>query len=692
MGRREFLKLTGGGIIVLFAVAGAPVDAQRRGYPTDFNAYLRIRENGRVDCFTGKIEMGQGVITSLAQMAAEELGVSFHAVDMVMGDTALCPYDRGTWSSMTTRFFGPALRLAAARARAVLVELAAERLDVSASELAVHNGEVYVESKPELRVSFAELTRGKRITRTLSNEAVEKAQKDFGVIGVDHLRADASEKVTGAARYAGDIRYPDMLYARVVRPPSHASAVKSIDVTAAQALEGVAVVRLDDLTAVLHADPEVAEKALDLVTVEYDTPAEVLDQNSIHEHLLAVAPDLEEGESTGDPARGEAAATDLFEHTYYDGYYAHAPMEPHTAVADYQDGKIELWVSTQSPFGDRQTVARALGMEEDDVRVRTPFVGGGFGGKSTNIQAVEAARLSRAVGRPVQVAWTRAEEFFMDTFRPAAVIKIRSGTDSRGLITLWDYSVYFAGSRGAGQFYSVPNSRVRVAGHWRGGEGTHPFSTGPWRAPGANTNVFAKEAQIDTMASRAGIDPLEFRLRNLKDERMIGVLKAVAERFGWTPAAGPSQRGVGIACGVDSGTYVATMAEVGVDRGSCRVEVKRVTCAQDMGLVINPEGARIQMEGCITMGLGYALTEELRFRGGKVLDSSFATYKLPQFSAVPHIDTVIIDAGDAPAQGGGEPAIITMGGAIANAVFDACGARVCRLPLTPARIRRALPG
>ena len=694
MDRRKFFKITGGGIIIFFTAGDIPtLEAQRRGlgYPSDFNAYLRIKEDGTVDCFTGKIEMGQGVITSLAQMAAEELDVKLESIKMIMGDTAICPYDRGTWGSMTTRFFGPALRAAAAKARQVLLELAAEHLDAPVTGLMVENGVVSVKRKPTTGVSYGRLAKGKRITHTLQADAVEKAVADFKTVGVPALRTDSREKVTGSARFAGDIRYPGMLYARILRPPAHRARIRTLDTTAAEAMAGVLVVNQDDLVAVLHPDPETAGKALEAIEAEYDIPEEMVDDKNIFEHLLRVGRKSEEVDKKGSVAEGEKQSVDIFEETYFNSYVAHAPIEPHTAVANYENGKVELWVSTQSPFGDRAQVVDQLGMAEDDIRVRTPFVGGGFGGKSRNIQAIEAARLSKITGRPVQVAWTREEEFFHDTFRPAAVVKIRTGIDGEGRIVMWDYKVYFAGSRGAEQFYDIPNNLIKTtSGGWGGVSGSHPFATGPWRAPGANTNVFAKESHIDIMAAKAGIDPVEFRLMNLKDKRMIGVLKAAAEKFGWVPLKAPSGKGVGIALGIDSGTYVASMAEVEVDKKSGRVKVKRVICAQDMGLVINPAGAKIQMEGCITMGLGYALSEEVHFKGGKILDSNFDTYELPRFSWVPQIETVLIEAKDSPAQGGGEPAIINMGGVIANAVFDATGARLYQLPMTPERIRAAI--
>jgi isoquinoline 1-oxidoreductase len=367
-------------------------------------------------------------------------------------------------------------------------------------------------------------------------------------------------------------------------------------------------------------------------------------------------------------------------------------MEPHAALAQVEDGQATIWASTQTPFRLQPQAAGALGLADEQVRVITPFVGGGFGGKSANGQAIEAARLSQLVGAPVQVAWSREEEFFYDTFRPAAVVDIDAGVTPQGRIAFWDYVVMHAGERGSAQFYDIPHHRTGVSGSgWRGGEGTHPFATGAWRAPANNTNTFARESHIDELAAAAGIDPLEFRLANLADERMLGVLRAAAERFGWKPGkGGPSGRGWGIALGIDAGTYVALMAEVAVDRESGAVQVKRVVCAQDMGLVINPEGARMQAEGCITMGLGYALSEELLFSSGRLRNDSFARYRLPRFSWVPEIEVVLLDRQDEPPQGGGEPAIIAMGAVVANAVHDAVGARVLRLPMTPERVLAAL--
>jgi nicotinate dehydrogenase subunit B len=695
--RREFLRILGGGIFVFVTLGEAEVLAQRgRGgfgqrTPTDFNAFLRIGEDGRVSCFTGKIEMGQGIVTSLAQMLADELNVSLESVDMVMGDTELCPWDMGTFGSMSTRFFGPPLRAAAAEARAVLMELAAERLQTPVEQLKVEEGVIADRQQGDKRISYAQLTKGKKIERHLDGRAALEAVSQFTIVGKPALRRDAHDKVTGKAKYAADIRLPGMLYGKILRPPAHGATLKKVDTSEAEKIPGVRIVKEGDLVAVVGERPDVAEEALQQVHAQFDLPEAKVDDRTIFEHLLKVAPEGRAVAGGGDLKKGEQLASQVFEETYLNSYVAHAPIEPHAAVAKLEGGKMTVWASTQNPFGARDEIARAVGLSAENVRVITPFVGGGFGGKTNNRQAVEAARLAKSVGRPVQVAWSRAEEFFYDTFRPAAVVKIKSGVDGKGRIVLWDYHEYFAGDRGAQHFYDVPNhATVSHGGGWRGGGGPHPFATGPWRAPANNTNTYARESQIELMAAKLGADPVEFRLRNLKDPRMLGVLKAAAERFGWTPKKTPSGRGVGAACGIDSGTYVTLMAEVEVDRDRGSVQVKRVVCAQDMGLAINPEGAKIQIEGCITMGLGYALSEEVHFKGGDILDRNFASYKLPRFSWVPQIEAVLIEARDAPPQGGGEPAIIAVGGAIANAVFDATGARLLQLPMTADRVKEAI--
>jgi nicotinate dehydrogenase subunit B len=690
--RRDFLKFVGGGIFIWFTLDEAVLLGQRGpNYPTDLNAYLKIGEDGRVTLYSGKIEMGQGIYTSLAQMAADELGVALESIDMVMGDTDLCPADSGTYGSMSTRFFGPAVRAAAAEARAILVEMGSEQLKAPKEKLTVENGAIFVTGDKKARVTFGQLAKGQKISRKLDGKAVLKSISQYTVMGKPTVRTDGIAKVTGKAKYAGDIREPGMLYARILRPPAHGATVKNVDIAAAAKMPGVVVVNQDGLIAVLHPDPEVAEKALSTIRADFDVPKPTVDNVTIFDHIVNSLPQGRETDKRGDLTAGEKAAATVFNGKYVTSYGSHAAIETHTALAKIEGGKATVWVSTQAPFMNQRQIAQALGFTPENVRVITPFVGGGFGGKVPAQQAVEAAKLAKIIGKPVQVMWSRAEEFFYDTFRPAGVVKIKSGIDSAGKICLWDYNVYAAGSRSSEQFYDVPNNILRNYGQGMGDGGNlHPFATGAWRAPGAMVNVFARESQIDIMAAKSKVDPLEFRLNNTSDPRMRKVLQAAVEKFPWKKAAAPSGRGYGIACGIDAETYCAQIVEVTVDKASGKVKVKRVVCAQDMGFVINPEGAKMQMEGCITMGLGYTLAEDISFKSGQIFTTNFDTYEIPHFSWLPEIETILVKNDELAPKGGGEPAIVPLGAAVANAIFDLTGARLYQFPMTPERVKEAL--
>ncbi len=632
-------------------------------------------------------------MTSLGQLLTEELNVASSSVTVIMGDTDLCPWDMGTFGLLSVRQFGPVLRQAAADARATLVAMAAERLQVPGDRLTVADGVVYDTADRTSHVSYAQLTEGRRIERTVTAKAPLEPVRAFSVVGQSLPRADALGKVTGAAAYAGDIVPPGgALHARILRPPSHFATLVSVDTSAAERRSGVTVVRDDDLIAVLHVHRDEADAALALVKAEWKRNDPPEDDETIFDHLMAAAPAPRTAAEGGSLADGERAAARIVEHTYQDSYFAHSPIEPHAAVAAIDEGKLTVWAGTQTPFPLKSQLMQALKLPADKVRVITPYVGGAFGGKSASRQGIEAARLATLTGKPVRVQWSREEEFFYDTFRPAAVVKIRSGLSGSGAVVFWDYLVYCAGDRGAAHFYDIPNHRTVTRGGWGGGQtaGLHPFAIGPWRAPGASSNAFARESHIDAMASLARIDPVEFRLKHLTDQRMRRVLEAAGATFGWKPAAGPSGRGYGVACGIDAGTYVALISEVSVDRATGGVRVKRMACAVEMGVVVNPEGARQQIEGCLTMGLGYALSEQVRFRGGEVLTRNFDTYELPRFSSVPQLDITIVNAPEIAAQGCGEPAVAPVGASIANGIFDAIGTRMYRMPMTPMRVKSAL--
>ncbi len=692
--RRDFLRVMGGGLFVLFHAGSAmkvlaAEGEQRRELPDDFNAFLRIHEDGRVSCYTGKIEMGQGANTGLRMMMADELEVAFDKVQMVMGDTDLCPWDMGTFGSLTTRMFGPSMLAAAAKARTVLLEMAAEELGLPVDELEIKEGIIYNRNNKGENVSYQQLTEGKKIVHQLDKDAKVKDFSKYKIMGTPKMRMDSVEKVTGKAKYSGDLRMPGMVYARLLRPPSHASKLVSVDTSEAEKVEGVQIIKDGDLVAALHADPEMAEKARRLFKAEFSGDEKKVSNKNVFKYLAEKAPEGNVNIDEGNLEAGRKDSDTVFENEFHDGYVAHSPMEPHTAMAHFDGDKMTVYAGTQTPFPAQTNIARILGMDEEKVRVKPPYLGGGFGGKSAHQQAVEAARLAKLTGKPVMVDWTREEEFFYDTFRPAAIVKVNSGIDEAGKIKFWDYHVYYAGDRGSETLYNVPNQKRTVYGRGWTAPGIHPFPTGAWRGPGNSTNTFGREVQVDIMAAKAGIDPVEFRLKNLTDRRAIDVLEAVAEMAGWKPAASSSGRGYGVAMGVDAGTYVAHIAKVNVNEETGEVQVEKVWVAQEMGFCVNPQGATIQMEGCINMGMGYALKEVIDFEGGQVKTKNFDTYQLPRFSWIPEIETRILQR-TTPPQGGGEPAIVCMGAVIANAIYDQTGARLFEMAMTPERVMKAL--
>jgi nicotinate dehydrogenase subunit B len=693
LSRRDALKALGGGIIVFVF---APSTAEAEILP---NEYLRIDTAGLITLYTHKTELGQGIATALAQIAAEELDVPLGSMRFVAGDTALCKFNTSleTVGSLTVSEFGPALRGAAARARVLLIRIASEQLGLPEARLFTRDGFVIDRENESVRISYATLAGSGTGNRTIP-AAPPKLPANWTICGQPAIRLDAIEKVTGKARYAGDITLPGMLYARIVRPPVHgAMFTVPPDTTAAEQIPGVQVVRVGTtLVAVLHAQPDIAERAWALVVPQVNPPANGPSDQTIHDYILAHPPSqssLFPTWSGGNLTLGQSQAVLTREQTYYTPFLAHAPMEPHAAVASYASGKVKVWASTQAPFETQSAVAAVLVISTANVQVITPFVGGAFGGKAyNNKQAVEAAQLSKATGVPVNVTWTRKEEFFYDSFQPPCLVKIRAGLNASQQICFWDSQAYYTGNyhMATNGKYSIPNHRTLFYGDWVNTDNAFrsplPFPEGPWRSPGNSMLTFARESHVDALAAAAGLDPVEFRLRHFTDARARNVLTRAAETFGWLPSKTPSGRGCGVACGEYNGVYVTVMAELAVDIATGAITVHRMLSALDCGRVINPDGVRQQMEGGLIMGLGYSLSEELHFQAPAITDLNFDTYQIPRFSWMPSLETVIVpNTTDAP-MGCGEPPVAPVGGALANAFFDATGLRANRLPMTRERV------
>ncbi|HLF34998.1 MAG TPA: molybdopterin cofactor-binding domain-containing protein, partial [Cyclobacteriaceae bacterium] len=439
--RREFLKHLGGGVIVVYTMGNMTLmqacSRKEEEKLADFNAFLRIGEDGKVDCFSGKIEMGQGVNTSIPQVLAEELEVDMHSIHMVMGDTELCPFDEGTWGSMTTRFHDPLIRAAAAEAREILKELASKKLDVAIDQLIVKNGVVYDSNDESKKISYAELTRGQKIVKTLNEKPPVKKASEFNLIGKSFYRLDAEEKVTGKALYSGDIRLPGMKYAAIKRPPAIGATLKSADTSAAESMEGVEIIRENDFIVALHDYPETAIQAAAKIKAEWEPPQVMADDKTIFDYIVKSADESEVVEQSGDLEAGKKGSEIVVEEQYVDGYKAHASIETHTATAVFEDGKLTMWASSQTPFGTRQAISDTFKLPLEKVHLKQIYLGGGFGGKIYNHQAIEAARIAILSKKPIQLAWSRREEFMYDLFHTAGVIRINSGVSKDGKINHW---------------------------------------------------------------------------------------------------------------------------------------------------------------------------------------------------------------------------------------------------------------
>lgn len=666
LARRELLAAAGGVAVLLVS---RPGEAQRGdGEPRTLDAWLQIGGDGTVTVYTGKVEVGQNIRTSLTQAVAEELPVPPESIRLVMGDTARVPYDRGTFGSRTTPTMLPILRRAGAAAREALVGLAAERWGVEAAGLSCADGRVHHAGSGR-SATFAELAAGRELVRTIDDAPTREA-RDWTVAGRSHGKVAGAEFVTGRHTYASDVSRPEMLHGKILRPAGYGATLGALDAVAAEALPGVTVVRDGEFVGVTAPDPAVAAKAVALLDAEWQVP-EQYGRAELFDRLRA---DAERGEAQvdGDLAAGRTAAEVVVESTYTIDFIAHVPLEPRAAVAEWDDGNLTVWTGTQRPFGVREELCRAFGLPDTRVRVLMPDTGSGYGGKHTGDAAVEAARLSRAVGRPVKVAWSREEEFGWAYFRPAGVIDVRAGATRDGRLTLWEHDIYNAGGAGLRTPYAVANQRHQAHGT------RSPLRQGSYRALAATANLFGRETQMSRLAAELGLDPLELRLRNLTNDRLRAVFTAAAERFGW-PGDLPEGHAAGIGGGTEKGGYVATCAEVTIDGGELRV-VRAVT-AFECGAVVNPRHLENQIEGSVVMALGGALFERIDFADGRILNGRMSTYRVPRFIDLPVLETVLVNRLDLPSAGAGETPMLGLAPAVAAAVAKLAGRWPAGLPM-----------
>jgi nicotinate dehydrogenase subunit B len=679
-----FEQLPDGLVTVVAEETGPPAPGAGRWAGPD-DAWVHVGADGAVTAFTGKVEAGQGTRTALGLLVAEELAVPAASVRVVMGNTDVSPFDLGTFGSRSMPFAAPPLRAAAAAARELLRSAAAERFGLPAADLSVAGGVVAgPDGAPS--IGYSELLTGvRRVEKVPADEPVTPPAA-WRSAGHPARAAGGAAVVTGAKRFPADLRLDGMRHGCVLRAPAFGATLRAADTTAAEALPGVIVIRERELIGVVADSAAGARQAVEKIDAEWlrspqpgpDDLADYLRSHPIDGEGFGAAFRHEQGDVDAALAAGPVR---LAAH-YTAAYIAHVPLEPRSAVAAWQDGHLTVWTGTSTPFRARRELAEALGLPEPSVHVIVPDYGGGFGGKHGSSVAAEAARLSRAADCPVKVQWSRHEEFHWGYLRPAALVDIRSSADGSGELTGWSHLNINSGAVGVQTPYHVPQQRIVYQ------PADSPLPQGSYRALAATANNFARESHMDELAHRLGTDPLEFRLRHLRDPRLADVLRAAAERLGWP--AGPAlsrdragdRSGVGIACGMEKGGRVATAAAVRVG-GDGRLHVDRLVTAFDCGAVVNPDNLANQIEGAVMMGLGGALFEAIDFADGQIRNASLSQYRVPRLPDLPEVDVVLVDRPDQPSAGGGETPIIAVAPAIGNAIFSACGIRLRSMPLAP---------
>lgn len=656
--RRDFFKAMGGGLVILFSLrdalaqqgeSGGARPQRGGGAPQEIDAWLHIGEDGKVTVLTGKVEIGQNARTALTQAVAEELRVQPSEITVVMGDTDLTPYDAGTFGSQTTPRMNLQLRRAANAAREVLLALAAKQWNMDVSSLTARDAKV-IDAKSNRSIAYAKLVQGQKLAQTIPNQDPLIPPSEWTVAGKSLPKVNGRDFVTGRHRYTSDMKAPGMLYGKIVRPSAFEATLVSVDTSAAEAMPGVKVVR-DGNFGVAAPSEELAARAAAAIKAEWKSDP----QPSSREIFDYLKKNPQEGggrggeggfggnrPASGSVEQGLAAADHKNEQTYTVAYIAHAPLEPRAALAGWQsDGRLYVWTGTQRPFGVRSELAQAFRIPEERVRVRMPDMGSGYGGKHTGECAIEAARLAQAAGKPVKLVWTREEEFTWAYFRPAGVIEVRSGIKSDGTLTAWEFHNYNSGAAGIGTPYDVTNQRIQFH------PTRLPLRQGSYRGLAATANHFAREVHMDELARIANMDPLEFRRKNLKDDRLRAVFEAAAKQFDWAARKkqAPGQ-GFGIAGGVEKGGYVATCAEVAVDRASGKVRVVRLVTAFECGAIVNPDHLKNQIEGAMVQGLGGALFEAIEFENGRILNPKFSQYRVPRTTDLPKLEVVLVDRKD----------------------------------------------
>jgi len=740
--RRDLLK-SGGALVVSFTVGGWPRTAcaqgptadvlRRAGKPLDasqVDSFLAIHADGTVTVYTGKADVGTGLRIAVAQMAAEELGVRPERVTVIDGDTGVCPDQGGTGGSTGLTRGGAEVRQAAATARQALLSLAATRLNRPAADLVIADGDV----RPRAGgagVGIGALVGDRQLSLAVDPKAALKTQESFTAIGKPAPRPDVPAKCSGRHGYVHDLVLPGMLHARVVRPAAIGATLASVDESSIRAIPDVRVVRLSNFLAVVSKDEWAAVRAARELKATW-SPAATLPSSSdgLESWTRSAAVDREQDVvNRGDAARAIGGAAKTFAATYFWPYQSHASLGPSCAVADIKGDGGTVWSSSQGTHGLRTNLCKVFGLAPERLRVVFLDGSGSYGTNGGDHAAADAVLLSKTLGQPVRVQWTRQDETGWDPKGPHQLLDMRAGlasTEPDARIVGWHAEMFLStnapGARallaadaaglsqdhgqGAGQItqngdppYQADNVRVQV--HWLK---ETPLQLSNLRAPGKIANVFAVESLTDEIATAIGADPVAFRTSRLIDRRALDVIARAASAFGWQPRPSPNRqpRSGGLS-GADlagqgfayvrykqAENYVAMAMDVTVNPASGRITVRRVVCAHDCGLVVNPDALKNQIEGCIVQTLSRTLHEQVTFDRSRVTSVDWASYPILRFPDAPQVEVMLIDRPEQPLLGAGEAATAPVAAALANAVFDATGARLRTVPLTPERVKAAL--
>lgn len=675
MTRRTFFRLMGSGVAVALTthdlLASSTIDIEQKPAEDTIAAWIHINENGMVTVYTGKVEVGQNIRTSLTQVVAEELRVSVEAIEMIMGDTNLTPYDRGTFGSLTTPTMSPQLRKAAASLREVLTEMAAANWKTSVASVKLQDGKAIHSNGKS--ISYSELIKGKKILKPVNDKVSLTPPDQWKVAGKSIAKINGRHFITGKHKYTSDMKLPGMMYGKILRAPAYGATLLSADTSKAKTIAGITVVEDKDFIGVVGPDSQTSESALWEIKAQWKTSPQP-SRETIFKWLKDNAQSARSESNKGNVEKTFAESKEVLSQTFNIDYIAHAPLEPRAAVAQWEESNLTVWTGTQRPFGVQEELEKQFGIPKANIRVIMPDTGSGYGGKHSGDAAIEAARLAKVAGKPVKVVWTREEEFWWAYFRPAGVIEVKSAVNDEGIITAWEFHNYNSGNAGIRTPYEVENQNIEF----------HPVESplrqGSYRGLASTANVFARECQMNDLAALKKIDAVTFRLKNLKDQRLKNVLEATAQSFGWNKPA-PKGHGYGIACAYEKGGYIGTAVEVEV--ANDELKIVRIVAAFECGKIINPRHLKSQVSGGLLQGLGGALFEAIDFREGKIINPSLANYRVPRFKDIPEVEIVLLDRPDISSTGSGESPMVALAPAIRQAIIDASNEKINRLPLIP---------